>query len=449
VASPQELPKPKRGDTAQAHVESLNHEGQGVAHVEGKAVFIQDALPGEDVIFRYHNKRKSYDTGGLLEVIKPSPDRVTPRCRHFGVCGGCSLQHLRPEAQIEAKQRVLLDALTHIGKLAPKEVLPPISGPAWGYRRKARLGARLVPKKGGVLVGFREKRSSYITSLEQCETLHPRIGGLLPALRALIAGLSIADRVPQIEVAVGDTEAALVFRHLESLTEQDTEALVAFGQAHTVQVYLQPGGPATVYPLWPASPASLAYTLAPYGLELFFGPTDFIQVNAAVNEQMIARALALLDPQPHERVLDLFCGLGNFTLPLARYAGHVVGVEADAQLLDKARANALHNRLTNVEFQQADLYEQGEGFAGFDFEREHFDKWLLDPPRTGALDIVKRLPEDGPQRIVYASCYPGTLARDAAVLVHVKGYELVSAGVMDMFPHTSHVESVALFEKYS
>ncbi len=441
--------KPKRGDTAQAHVESLSHEGHGVAHVEGKAVFIQDALPGEDVVFRYQNKRKTYDTGGLLEVIKPSPDRVAPRCRHFGVCGGCSLQHLRAEAQIEAKQRVLLDALNHIGKVAPREVLAPITGPAWGYRRKARLGARLVPKKGGVLVGFREKHSSYITNLEQCETLHPRIARLLPALRALIAGLSIPHRIPQIEVAVGDTEAALVFRHLEPLNERDTQALTAFGQAHKVQVHLQPGGPATVHPLWPDQPAPLAYTLAPYGLELFFGPTDFIQVNAEVNEQMIARTLALLDPQPHERVLDLFCGLGNFTLPLARHASQVVGVEADPQLLGKARENARHNGLTNVEFQQADLYEQSEGFTGFDFEREHYDKWLLDPPRTGALEIVKRLPEDGPQRIVYVSCYPGTLARDAAVLVHVKGYELVSAGVMDMFPQTSHVESVALFEKYS
>lgn len=430
-------------------MESLSHEGHGVAHVEGKAVFIQDALPGEDVVFRYHNKRKTYDTGALLEVIKASPDRVTPRCPHFGVCGGCSLQHLRAGAQIEAKQQVLLDALQHIGNVAPKEVLPPITGNPWGYRRKARLGARLVPKKGGVLVGFREKRSSYITNLEQCETLHPRIASLLPVLRTLIAGLSVPHRIPQVEVAVGDAEAALVFRHLEPLTEQDSQALAAFGQAHSVQIHLQPGGPATVHPLWPDHAAPLAYNLAPYGLELFFGPTDFIQVNAAVNEQMIARALALLDPRPQERVLDLFCGLGNFTLPLARHAGRVVGVEADAQLLDKARENARHNALTNVEFRQADLYEQGEDFTGFDFEREHYDKWLLDPPRTGALEIVKRLPEDGPQRIVYVSCYPGTLARDAAVLVHVKGYELVSAGVMDMFPQTSHVESVALFEKYS
>jgi 23S rRNA (uracil1939-C5)-methyltransferase len=427
----------------------LSHEGQGVAHVEGKAVFIQDALPGEDVVFRYHNKHKTYDTGGLLELIKASPDRVAPRCRHFGICGGCSLQHLRTPAQIEAKQQVLLDALSHIGKVAPKEVLTPIIGPAWGYRRKARLGARLVPEKGGVLVGFREKRSSHITNLDQCETLNPRIATLLPALRKLIAGLSIPHRIPQIEVAVGDAEAALVFRHLEPLTKPDAQALIAFGEAHGLQIHLQPGGPTTIHPLWPATPAPLAYTLASYGLELFFGPTDFIQVNAAVNEQMIARALSLLDPQPQERVLDLFCGLGNFTLPLARSAGLVVGVEADAQLLDKARENARHNKLANVEFRQADLYEQGEDFTGFGFERKHYDKWLLDPPRTGALEIVKRLPEDGPRRIVYVSCYPGTLARDAAVLVNVKGYELISVGVMDMFPQTSHVESVALFEKKS
>ena len=437
------------GDTAVVRIESLDYEGNGVARLSGKTVFIEGALPGDEVRFRYHNKKRNYDTGGVLEILVPSPDRVVPRCRYFGVCGGCSLQHLRPEAQLREKQQVLRDSLAHIGKVCPAAWLPPLHGSVWGYRRKARLGVRVVPKKGGVLVGFREKRHTFITPLESCEVLDAGVSALLPALRALIARLSRPERMPQIEVAVGDPvgcapSLALVFRHLEPLTGGDLAQLLEFGQRHSAQVYLQPGGPASVAPLWPQD-AALAYRLPDQDIELRFRPVDFIQVNAGINQALVARALELLQPRADETVLDLFCGLGNFTLPLARRARRVLGIEGDVSLVEQARANAAHNGIANAEFHAADLYMQ-DGSAPWG--EEHFDKWLLDPPRTGAMDVVKRLSADGsgPRRIVYVSCNPGTLARDSEVLVHVKGYRLASAGVLDMFPHTSHVESVALFE---
>ncbi|HLQ25808.1 MAG TPA: 23S rRNA (uracil(1939)-C(5))-methyltransferase RlmD [Acidiferrobacterales bacterium] len=443
-----QTPEFKFNDTAVAQVESLNHEGQGVARVHGKAVFIRGALPGEEVQFRYFNKRKNYDTGGVVEILQPSPDRIDyPKCRYFGTCGGCSLQHLKVEAQIRAKQQTLLDNLARIGKVTPANLLPPITGPAWNYRRKARLGVRVVPKKGGVLVGFRESRSSYITNLDICETLDRRIALLLPQLRRLISKLSCPERIPQIEVAAGGREAALVFRHLQVLTREDLNLLTAFGEEHALQIYLQPAGPDSVQPLWPPTPAPLSYALPDYNLELVFAPTDFIQINDPVNQRMIAQALELLDPQPHERALDLFCGLGNFSLPLARRAGSVLGVEGNALLVEKARYNAQQNAITNAEFQLTDLYAIQEAEA-LPWQREKFDKWLLDPPRTGALEVIKSLPQTrAPARIVYISCYPATLARDSEVLVHLHGYQLHSAGVMDMFPHTNHVESIALFVK--
>jgi 23S rRNA (uracil1939-C5)-methyltransferase len=443
-----QTPAIKFNDTAVARVDSLNSEGQGVARVNGKAVFIRGALPGEEVLFRYFNKRKNYDLGGVLEILQPSPDRIAdPKCRYFGTCGGCSLQHLKVENQIQAKQQTLLDNLARIGKVKPATLLPPITGPAWNYRRKARLGVRVVAKKGGVLVGFRESRSSYITNLEACEILDARVTALLPALRLLISRLSCPERIPQIEVAAGSREAALVFRHLQAFTPEDLNLLTAFGAQHTVQIYLQPGGPDSVQPLWPPTPAPLSYSLPAYNLELIFAPTDFIQINDQVNQRMIAQALELLDPQPHERVLDLFCGLGNFSLPLARRAASVLGIEGNAPLVEKARYNARHNAITNADFQLADLYTAEETGA-WPLPREKFDKWLLDPPRTGAMELVKLLPQtEAPARIVYISCYPATLARDSEVLVHAQGYRLVSAGVMDMFPHTNHVESIALFVK--
>lgn len=432
-------------NTTSAYIESLTHEGHGVAHVEGKAVFIEGALPGETVLYRTLNRGKHYDLGKMIEIVQASTERVLARCRYFGVCGGCSLQHLNTEAQLPAKQQVLRDNLQRIGKVAPQTWLAPLTGPHWGYRRKARLGARLVTKKGGVLVGFREKRSSYLTSLASCEVLHPRVSTLLPALHTLIGALSAPDRIPQVEVAVGDNACSFVFRHLVPLTSEDDARLAAFGREHDIQIFRQPGGPDQLVPVWPEQPTPLFYRLPEYGLEMEFAPADFIQVNAELNRLMLNRALELLDPQPNENILDLFCGLGNFTLPLAKRAQRVLGIEADASLIAKAQRNAERNHIKNAEFRSADLYKP-EGPDPWGAERH--DKWLLDPPRTGALEVIKRLPmENGPRRILYVSCNPATLARDSEVLVHVQGYKLISAGVMDMFPQTSHVEAMALFER--
>lgn len=434
-----------KGDTATAVIESLNHDGQGVARIDGKAVFVDGALPGETVRFRYHNKHKSYDTGRVFEVVHASPDRVVPRCPHFGVCGGCSLQYLRPEAQLAAKQQILSDALQRIGKVEPDAWLPPLSGPAWGYRRRARLGVRHVPKKGGVLVGFREKRRSFITPLASCEVLDPAISTILPAMRELIAALSCATQIPQVEVAVGEDARALVFRHLVPLTAADVAALRAFGANHGLQIYAQPNRPEPIYALWPDRPEPLYYTLPEFDIRMEFSPSDFIQVNATLNRAIVSAAIRLLDPQPADTVLDLFCGLGNFSLPLARRAGRVLGVEADLPLLAKARQAAANNRIDNIEFLQANLYDEQ---APLPWGDTRIDKWLLDPPRSGALELLNRLDEaTAPRRILYISCNPATLARDSQVLVKQKGYRLASVGVADMFPQTSHVEALALFEQ--
>jgi 23S rRNA (uracil1939-C5)-methyltransferase len=432
-------------DTTTALIESITHEGHGVTHVNGKAVFIEGALPGETVRYRTLNRGKTYDLGRMIEIIEASPDRVTPRCEYFGTCGGCSLQHLRPEAQLPAKQKILRDNLTRIGKVGPESWLAPMTGPHWGYRRRARLGAHVVKTKGGVIVGFREKRTAYLTSLASCDVLHPQVSALLPSLRNLIATLSTPNRIPQIEVAVGDNATAFVFRHLVPLTTNDYARLTDFGRLHDVQIFLQPDRPDQLIPVWPEVPPPLIYRLVEADIEMEFTPTDFIQVNAELNQLMVTRALELLDPQPDETVLDLFCGLGNFTLPLARRAGRTLGIEAEAMLIEKARRNALHNQIQNAEFRLANLYSPETPDP---WGPEQFDKWLLDPPRTGAAEVVKRLPaEGGPRRILYVSCNPGTLARDSETLVHHKGYRLVTAGVMDMFPQTSHVEAMALFER--
>ncbi len=444
MARPSSPRKPRAVETGVADVASLSHDGRGVARVGGKAVFIEGALPGEEVSFAYLQRRKSYDSARLTEVLRPAPERVAaPRCPYFGVCGGCSLQHLEPAAQLRAKQQVLLDALARIGKVAPETVFAPLTGPVWHYRRKARLGARLVPKKGGVLVGFREKRRSFITPITTCAVLDARIGVLLPALRELVAGLSCPDRVPQIEIAAGEDAVALVFRHLQPLTATDRTQLGAFAARHDVNVQLQAGGPETVAPLDPLGERELRYALPEQGIEIFFAPTDFVQVNAAINRQLVARALELLDVQPGDRVLDLFCGVGNFTLPLARRAAAVTGIEGDAVLVERARENARRNSIGNARFEPVDLYNEDAAGAAM----RPCDKLLLDPPRNGAIEAIKRLPAPGPSSIVYVSCNPATLARDAEVLVHVHGYRLRGAGVADMFPHTTHVESIALFER--
>ena len=432
------LPAPVAG----VSIESLAHDGRGVAHLDGKAVFIDGALPGEIVSFEYTTSRRKFDEGRVTAVQTASADRVEPRCAHFGVCGGCSLQHLDPAAQIQAKQQTLLDNLRHIGKVAPESVLPPMTGPAWGYRTKARLGVKDVVKKGRVLVGFREKRSPYVADLSRCEVLHPAVGDRLGELSALVEQLEARARIPQIEVAVAGETSALVFRHLDPLTPHDRDVLRQYAIDQGVHVYLQPGGPDTVQVLWPEK-SVLSYTLASESVVIEFQPTDFTQVNTAINEQMVARVLEMMSLGESDTLLDLFCGLGNFTLPLARHAGKVTAVEGDAGLVSRARDNAALNGLDNTVFHVANLTETNTdaGWAG-----SGYNKVLLDPPRSGAAEVMPLLGNIHPQRIVYVSCHPGSLARDAGTLVNELGYRLRSAGVMDMFPHTAHVESIALFE---
>jgi 23S rRNA (uracil1939-C5)-methyltransferase len=430
-------------ETLPAHIDALAHDARGIAHLDGKAVFVQGALPGEDAEFRYSARRNSFDEGFATEIRQPSPDRVEPRCPHFDLCGGCSLQHLDPTRQIDYKQSWLLDNLSRIGKVQPEQIFEPLTGPHWGYRRKARLGVKHVPKKGRVLVGFRERKSPYIADLTRCEVLHPRVGGLLTELGTLIQGLSIHNRLPQIEVAIGDEAVALSFRVLDPPTDADRAALIEFGRRHDIQVYLQPKGPETTHRLWPDQ-ARLSYRLPAYDLELEFEPFHFTQVNADINRRMVDCALDLLDVAGEDRILDLFCGLGNFTLPLTRRASTVVGVEGDPALVAWAQRNAARNGIDNARFFVADLAgEIGEA----PWAREPYDKILLDPPRSGALEALPQVAALRPCRLVYVSCHPATLARDAGELVNRYGYRLLGAGVMDMFPHTAHVESIALFEK--
>jgi 23S rRNA (uracil1939-C5)-methyltransferase len=428
----------------EAEISSAEHDGRGVARIDGKVTFIHGALPGELVMFRYLNQRRSHDEGQVVSIVRPSAQRYDARCAQYGVCGGCSLQHLEPSAQIEVKQTVLLDNLRQIGQVEPENVLPPIVNDSpWGYRRKARLGVKDVARKGKVLVGFRERGSSYVADVATCHVLHPRVGGILPQLSALIGSLSISRRLPQIEVAMDDERCVLILRVLDPLSAADEQLLNDFQGRYDVVFYLQPGGPETVKPL--NVEVDLHYELPAYDLTLGFSPGDFTQVNSEINRRMIERALQLLELAPTDRVLDLFCGIGNFTLPIARCAASVVGVEGDAGLVARARRNAQRNDLFNAEFVTADLYAelQSEPWA-----QRRFDKALLDPPRSGAREVLPTLAEVGVQRICYVSCYPATLARDAGELVRRHGYRLLNAGVMDMFPHTAHVESIALFERH-
>lgn len=427
-----------------ADIVDLTHDGRGVARgEEGKTIFVAGALPGERVRALQTERNRHYDAGHVLEVLTPSPDRATPRCPHFGVCSGCVLQHLDAPKQIEAKQRVLLDNLARIGHVTPDRVLPALSDSPWGYRRKGRLSVRHVEKKGRTLVGFRERDPRFVADLSRCETAIPQVGERIADIAALIDGLDGKRDIPQIEFIAGDASVALVWRHLRPLSDGDQAALAAFAQTHGFVMFLQPGGTDSVHALHGDAPP-LSFRLPAWDVELAFQPLDFIQVNAGLNQQMIASALALLDPQPGERVLDLFCGLGNFTLPLARRAGHVVGVEGEAGLVQRARDNATANGIGNVEFHAADL---AGSLADEPWLKQPFDKLLLDPPRSGADAVLAQLPLQGVARIVYVSCHPGSLARDAGFLVRERGYRLVCAGAMDMFPHTAHVESIALFER--
>lgn len=428
-----------------AHIESLDQEGRGVGRIEGKVIFIDGALPGEKVTYKTTRSKASYEVGKLDQILKASPMRTQPQCPHFGVCGGCALQHMDIAAQVAAKQRMLEDDLWHISKVKPETMLPPIYGPAWGYRHKARLRARFVPMKGRVLVGFHEKASSYVAVMRECHVLPPHISALIVPLQDLLAKLSIKDRMPQVEVAVGEHVSVLVFRVLDPITPEDEPLIREFADTYGVQVWLQSKGPETAKPFHPLEAPELSYSLPEYDLVYPFKPIEFTQVNPQINRVLIRRAMRLLDPQPGERIADFFCGLGNFTLPIARMGATVLGMEGSAALVQRAKDGAERNGLAHaVEFREADLFEKtADSLAALG----HFDKWLIDPPRDGAMELIKAIEETtAPQRIVYISCNPATLARDAGLLVH-KGYRVVAAGVVNMFPHTAHVESIALFEK--
>jgi 23S rRNA (uracil1939-C5)-methyltransferase len=427
-----------------ATIERLAHDGRGIAQIEGKTTFISGSLPGETVSFRYLSQQRRFDEGSTVEVLVPSPERVAPPCPHASLCGGCSLQHMAPEAQIALKQAVLLEQFNHIGQVNPAEVVPPLRGPISGYRHRARLGVRHVAAKGGVLVGFREEKNRFLADLTRCDVLHPSVGERIMALRDCLTALALKDRIAQIEVSVGDAQTALVLRNLDPLPDADCEQLKQFAQAHGLYLYLQPGGIDTITPLWPPELPldSLQYALPAYGVTVQFAPNDFTQVNPEINRQMVAQALAWLALSPTDKVLDLFCGLGNFTLPLAQHAAEVVGVEGDAQLVARAQANALRQGIGNVRYEVANLADNALNAAwlGDDYSRV-----LLDPPRSGAQEVLQKLDLSATERLVYVSCNPATLARDAGILVRDKGFHLARAGVMDMFPQTSHVESMALF----
>jgi 23S rRNA (uracil1939-C5)-methyltransferase len=431
-------------------IESLDQEGRGVAHVDGKAVFVDGALPGESVTAEILRDKPSYAIARVTRVAKASASRVAPRCPHFGVCGGCTLQHADPSLQVAAKQRALEDALARIGRVRPETMLPPIAGASWGYRARARLSVRHVEKKGGVLVGFHERKSSFVADMTECHVVPPAFSALLVPLRRLVAGLTIRDRLPQIEMAIGERGnrdvIALVLRILAPLTPEDDARLAEFADHHGVELWTQTGGPATVVPLHPPD-SSLAYTLPEFAVTMPFAPTEFTQVNYGVNRVLVRRALALLAPQPGERVADYFCGLGNFTLPIARSGAHAHGFEGSVPLVRRAQENAAGNGLAErTQFSAVNLFTvTAESLAPYG----RFDRALIDPPREGAVELVKSLPHrndaDALRRIVYVSCAPGTLARDASVLVHERGYRLMAAGVVNMFPHTAHVESIAVF----
>ena len=433
----------------EAVITDAGHDGRGVARVDGKTVFVSGALPGEQVLLKLRKRHRRFDEAEVIELITRSPHRVEPRCRHFGQCSGCSFQHLDAAAQIDSKQRVLAENFERIGKVAPQSWLPPLVGEPWGYRRKGRLSVRNVLKKGRVLVGFREEANPrFVAAIEQCEVMHPALGPKIGLLAELLGGMDAVNDIPQIEFAGGDDTMALVFRHLQPLSARDLAALTAFGQQHALAIYLQPGGNSSVHPLWPEQPR-LAFRIASgdaryADVELEFEPLDFVQVNADMNQRMLVRALELLDPQPTDRVLDLFCGLGNFTLPIARRVAEVVGVEGEHALVERAAQNAARNGIGNARFEVANLFEDQRTA---DWARQPWDKLLLDPPRAGADQLLAYLPHKATRRIVYVSCHPASLARDAGILVHRHGFSLTSAGVMDMFPHTAHVESIALFER--
>ncbi len=437
--------KPLPTEAVEITIDSLSHEGRGVGRLEGKTVFVDRALPGETVQMKYTFQRGKFDEGRAISIENPHPDRVEPPCEHFSVCGGCSMQHLSTDAQIAHKQIILEEQLKHFANTKPQQWLPPLQADLLGYRSKARLGVRYVIKKERTLIGFREKYSNYLADIEHCPVLRQQVDDLLQPMSRLIDQMDSRLFIPQIEVACGDHQIALIIRHLQPMTEKDHGLWVTFAKEHQLLVFLQPKGPKTVHRIWPLEDeeAQLSYSLKEFGLEMLMEPLDFAQVNASINQQMIPLALDLLDLQEDDQVLDLFCGLGNFTLPLATKVKHVVGVEGVEDMVDRATKNAAHNKLSNVEFYQADLTAD---LTDKPWVNRQYTKILIDPARSGALEVIANIVKFNPQKIVYVSCNPATLARDTGELVKA-GYKLIKAGVMDMFPHTTHVESIALFEK--
>lgn len=449
---------PAENPVLQAVIESLDQEGRGVTHVDGKTIFIDGALPNERVTYQSQHIKPSYEVANTLSVIKQSNQRVTPKCPHFGLCGGCKLQHLDINAQVAAKQRLLENDLWHIGKVKPENMLPPLYGPTWGYRHKARLSVKYVEKKQRVLVGFNEKGTRYVADMNSCEVLVPEVSALIIPLQQMIEQLSIRDKLPQIELAVGEADTknghatkviVLIFRIMDVLTTDDENLFKAFADEHHIQVWTQTKGPDTIRPFWPLNPQDstipqLQYSLPEFDLTYPFKPNEFTQVNPQINQVMIRRAMQLLKPQAHEKIADFFCGIGNFTLPIARSGASVLGLEGLANLVERANESAALNAIQNAKFGVADLFKMTpEALTGLG----RFDKWLVDPPRDGAFELIKSVDDsNSPQTIVYVSCNPATLARDAGVLVNEKGYTLKAAGVINMFSHTAHVESIALFE---
>ena len=437
------MAKRRRRGPEEGTIGASTHDGRGIVAGDGKKVFVAGALSGERVRFQRRKIRRNFDEAELLDVLEPSPERIEPRCEAFGRCGGCSLQHVAPEQQRAIKFQALKDNLTRIGRVEPDEWLEPMIGDEWHYRRRARLAVKDVPAKGRVLVGFRERHAPFITDMHRCEVIVEPVDALLDPLSELISALSIRARLPQIEVAAADNALALVFRVLDAPTDADLTAFEQFGEQHELRVYLQDGGLDSVRPIR-AYDGPLRYRLADFDVDIAFEPVDFVQINAAINARMVRLAVERLDVAQDDRVLDLFCGIGNFSLPLARRAGSVLGIEGEDSLVERAKANAVRNGIDNAEFACVDLakIDGSESWLS-----RGCDRLLLDPARSGASEVVERIDRLAPQRIVYVSCHPGTLARDAGILVNEHGYRCESAGIIDMFPHTAHVESIAVFSK--
>lgn len=427
-------------------ITKLSHDGRGIGQINGKTHFIANALPGETVAYRLLRKHKKFDEGIATEIIIPSAERITPECQHFGVCGGCQLQHMSTQAQLKYKQAVVLEQMQHIGHVVPEEILPPMTGDIFGYRSKARLGAKYVEKKQKLLVGFREVNGRFLADLTSCSVLVPAIGQRLTEIALLIDSLSCRNQIPQIEIAASENQQhLLVFRNLVELTQDDIEKLKTFGKQFNFTICLQPGNYESIYQIYPQAQLvpELYYTIPKHNIKITFHPADFTQVNQSTNLQMIDKAIELLELNASDKVLDLFCGLGNFTLPIARYAGQVTGIEGDQQMVDKAKLNANLNQITNAEFLTQNLFEIAPNTSWFN---KSYNKILLDPPRAGAEQICRNINHFAANTIVYISCNPATLARDAEFIVQ-HGYKLAKLGIINMFPQTGHVETIALFLK--